>query len=54
MDGHELDLDGDLPEPACSYMKQFYQSHSVLFCWCNSPLQSSILKWPWTILDRCV
>ena len=51
MDGHELDLDVGLPDPTCSYMKQFYQSHSVLFCWCNSPLQSSILKWPWTILD---
>jgi hypothetical protein len=31
-DGHELDLDVGLPDPVCSYMKQFYQSHSVLFC----------------------
>jgi hypothetical protein len=31
MDAHELDLDVEPPDSACSYMKQFHQSRSAFF-----------------------
>jgi hypothetical protein len=29
MDGHKLDLDVGLPDPACRYTKQLHQSYSA-------------------------